>query len=384
MNSRKKHESWRPTPPQELLLTSALFPEKEAIKAWHQWTEKADIDNLDPSSSRLLPLVYKNLQNSPVDEALRTRLKSVYRKTWYRNNIYFSQLDGLVSSFQNNGIQTMLLKGMALTISYYEDFGLRPMEDFDILIPREKTKTAIELMQLNGWRIKDVYKCPINDAFMVVMSGLHFENDLGCQCDLNWNLFKDISLEAGDSDFWENGIQIPLKNVKTLGLRPEDLLLHICKHGSRGERGNIRWIPDVLIILNKKRDTLDWDRILNTAQKYWTTLIMREMFSYLNQFFPSILPLHFLSKLQSSRISLNELKYYETTSRKKEISKVFYRLYWLFRRHKTNSGKGNSSFSSIINFPRYLQVYCNTEHLWLVPFLLVSRSLNKIWKGFFH
>lgn len=384
MKDRNRHKIWRPTARQELLLKSALFPREQALKSWNQWKEKADIDNLDPSSSRFLPMVYKNLQDSLVDEDLRNRLKSVYRKTWYRNNIYYSQLNSLASAFQMNGIPTMLLKGMALTISYYKDFGIRPMEDFDILIPQEKIHTAIEIMQQNGWRIKAFYKCPINDIFLEVKSGLHFENDLGCQCDLNWNLFKDSAIEDGDADFWKNAIPIAVKNAVTLALRPEDLLLHICKHGSRGERGNIRWVPDVLIILNKKRDILDWDRLLSNTHKFSMTLYLREMFSYLEQTFPSILPPFFLSELQNSRISFTEKRYYETTSWKNEVSNSYYRLYWLFRRHQTNSRKRKFSLSNMFNFLKYLQVYCNSKHIWMVPLLLVSKSLNKIWKGFFH
>src|SRR4051794_33088149 len=50
-----------PSPRQTLLLRAALMCGERSVQAWHGWREGGELDDLDPASFRLLPLVYRNL-----------------------------------------------------------------------------------------------------------------------------------------------------------------------------------------------------------------------------------------------------------------------------------------------------------------------------------
>jgi len=60
-------------------------------------------------------------------------------------------MSDVLVSFHRAGIQTILLKGAALILLHYKDPGLRPMVDFDILVPAGKAAAAIKVLTELGW-----------------------------------------------------------------------------------------------------------------------------------------------------------------------------------------------------------------------------------------
>jgi hypothetical protein len=92
-----------------------------AIEAWCEWKAAVDLDRIDEGSSRLLPLLYRNLHSYGVRDPMMQRYKGVHRLTWYKNHLLFHHLLPLVRAFQQEGIETMLLKGAALTLAHYRD-----------------------------------------------------------------------------------------------------------------------------------------------------------------------------------------------------------------------------------------------------------------------
>ena len=82
------------------------------------------------------------------------KFKGIYQLTWYRNQMLFHNMAILLRRFHNAGIQTMIIKGAALTLLYYRDYGLRPMKDFDVLIHTKQATAAINLLKKLGWSSK--------------------------------------------------------------------------------------------------------------------------------------------------------------------------------------------------------------------------------------
>ena len=124
-----------PTPNQELLLRAALLDDAQAIPAWEQWQQTVDFTEIDHRSQKLLPLVYHNLTRLDVSGPLIERSKGYYRLTWYKNHLQFHHMAVVLHDLHQAGIPTLLLKGAAMAVYYYRDPGLRPMEDFDLLVP---------------------------------------------------------------------------------------------------------------------------------------------------------------------------------------------------------------------------------------------------------
>src|SRR5207237_7629349 len=105
--ARRRPDAW-PTREQERLLRAALLRGPLALEAWDEWKAGADMDPLDAGSYRLLPQLYRNLHRQGVDEPVLVLFRGIYRRTWYENQLRFHQLAGLLRSFRDAGIDTMV------------------------------------------------------------------------------------------------------------------------------------------------------------------------------------------------------------------------------------------------------------------------------------
>jgi hypothetical protein len=109
-------------------LRAALRPGDEGVAAWATLRDVLDLDDIwDPDIHRLLPLVYVNLRDAGVDDPDLPRLKGLYRRTWYLNQLKLAEARPWLELLQGEGIDTLLLKGVPLGLEYYGDLGQRPI-----------------------------------------------------------------------------------------------------------------------------------------------------------------------------------------------------------------------------------------------------------------
>ena len=141
---------------QKLLINAAIKPKEVALEQWQQWKLFRNInsqvitngehlpaiyDVLDDGCQRLLPLIFRNLEHSNDYNALL--LKSYYKHIWVKNQQALATVYTIISDFKNLNIDCIVLKGLAMTIGYYKDAGLRVSGDYDLLIPYNKKQLVI-------------------------------------------------------------------------------------------------------------------------------------------------------------------------------------------------------------------------------------------------
>ncbi len=127
-----------------LLLKSALLQGEEAAESWNKYYSDFNYKKVDPVCNKIIPLLYVNLKKHNIETPLLKEFKNIYNITWYKNKLLFNKLFLAIEALSNAGIEAMPLKGMALTLAYYKDFGLRPMNDFDLFIPEKKIDEVID------------------------------------------------------------------------------------------------------------------------------------------------------------------------------------------------------------------------------------------------
>lgn len=378
-------ENWRPSYYQELLLKSALLKGDLALNSWREWEENIDIDNIERYSHRLLALVYKNLKEIGFEDSLTDRLKGVYKKTWYKNETFFYHISLLLPKFYDQGIDTLLLKGVALSLLYYEDNGVRAMEDIDLLVPVDKVKAAIALLEKLNFSIET--KHPIDDFFLRLVHGTSLRNDKGIIIDLHWRHLKRILITDGDNPGWQNAVPVQLNNINSLALNPEEMLLHIFDH-ALSWRGavNIRWVADAITVLNKANTEINWNRFVALVHQYRLKPFIREMLIYLKQAFDAPLPDDLINELDRYELSPNEaryykclMKYYQTNTISGEIPRRLFRLYWSIYFMFINSPVKDRYFpKSLLLIMRFFQVSFNIKYLWLVPVFVPYNTVKRL------
>jgi len=385
MQQSKPYEKWRPTHTQELLLKSALLKGSAAKDSWNVWKGSTNIKQLDASSQRLLPLVYYNLKKNGFEDSLTKKLKSVHRKTWYQNQIFIHHLGQLLHQFHLKGIEVMILKGAALTQLYYKNYALRPMEDLDVLVHQADVKSAMDLLQNIGWSLKIPLKQSLNKAFLVSRSCIHFQNAIGCVCDLNWNLLKMSIFQDDMHSFWSNAIKIRVVDAEALTLNPEDQLLHILKHATDlGYLPNIQWVADAWIILQHQADVINWHRFIDQVERYSLGLFIKNLLPYLQNAFGVSFPDGLIERVASTNSSKIGIEYYKTMHRSPYLSRQFYIFYWLFYFQFRQQSKAERRFPKDIFFiVEGLQARYSIRYVWQVPFILLKKFLRRLFLDIF-
>jgi len=344
------------TPSQELLLRSALFSGEKAINAWMEWKEQTDLQaEMDMGSFRLLPVVYKNLRLLNVEDAWMGRLKGIYRLTWYKNQALFRVATNVLQGLDQAQIPTLILKGAPLALEYYQDLGVRPMNDFDILVPPAQRDKAIEIILKAGWAPMLSQNNTFTQEIKMVRHAWGFVNPSGQSIDLHWRVFALSSENETDDLAWEKSIPITVNAIQTRTLNPTDMLLHVCVHGGQWDiSSSIRWIVDAMFIIRKAQHSIQWEHLVEQAENRRFILPLRLALTYLYDQFQAPIPENTLSQLNHLVVSPIEMKLFKTIASKPTL---FGNLptYWYKYLHQLERRGQEINISSMLNFINYLQ-----------------------------
>jgi len=294
-----------PTPSQELLLRAAVMRGPAALEAWRRWKSRHDLveSELDHGSYRLLPLVYKNVSALGAGEPHLLRLKGIYRYWWCSNQNLFYNGAILLQRLHAAGIRTMLLKGASTSALYYEDMGVRPMADVDVLVPFEQVHAAVDCLARLGWRAAS----GSIDEEIRYRHSTPMVNDAGREFDLHWHSLRECLRADSDAGFWRRSVPVAMLHAETRGLAPADALLHTVVHGMRwNEEPTIRWIADAMTILHAAEDRIDWEALVREACDRRVQLRLVQGLGYLRRTFEAPIPPAAWARLVAARPSRTE------------------------------------------------------------------------------
>lgn len=257
------------------LLKAALFTAAEALPFWNLWKLHWQLEsipkeainysifvNVDDESRRILPLVYRNLEQT--QDSLLPALREAYRNTWMRNQQLLHRAQQVVNSCNEAGIPTMLLKGIPMSLHYYKDMGVRPMGDVDVLVPWQKVEDAILVLKKFGNQPD-----PVEYKYRHLIHAMHCFDEGGVDVDLHWQAFffqqhtEKCVLEKRD---FRQPITLAEDNHSFI-LSDSYQLFHTIIHGTIGGQPTIRWVPDAYIIL-KKSDSINLNAIFEYGERY--------------------------------------------------------------------------------------------------------------------
>ncbi len=367
----KKPGGCWPTPLQHLLLCAILKKDKEALQKWQAQTE---LERIDLASHKLLPMLYKKDPQNPT-------LKGMYRFTWSQNKLLFHKAIPVLRNMREAGIPTLLLKGAALIPLYYQDFGLRAMFDFDVMVPVSQAEQAIEIVKSLGWkqipnRVRSNRK--LTQPVFRVINAVSFEDDKGQELDLHWHVLADNCHPDADKLFWEGAVEMEIQGEPTLTLNPTDLLFHVCVHGVKWNvYPPIRWVADAVMILRCDREQIDWDRLVIHAEYHRMILPLRDTLFYLKSEFVPEIPQEVLDRLSALPVKEREMKEFQLRTSPRETLPCIMRDYWY--RHMRYTGK-EEWWNNLVRLPKFLQSSWALPHLYQVPIHMAKIPLQYLFQ----
>ena len=380
MNKIRRGNGW-PTSKQEKLLKACLLSGFEAHEAWIEWKNTTVIERIDPASYKLLPLVACNPDLRTLQDPLLTKCRWLHRQTLITNRLHFEKSMPLLSQLLKSGIdKIVLLKGIAMIVGYYKDFGARVIGDIDLLIPRSNAETAVSILLSTGWRSLlprlDVQCAEQLDRWHAV----NFVHKEGMNIDLHWSLSLESSAPL-DSAVLQAAVPLA-KNPLTLYLpNPGDLLLQTCIHGIKQCRVPlIRWVADALVLLKQSEKEIDWDRLVYLARQSHLCLSLSAAFDYLINRFNAPIPSSVVTDLDKNTPTSLEIREYWANARGYKNLAGWHR-FCLKRGHL-------SAQSQLLHIHQYLQFSSLVKSPWQLPFFglywVFTRSIRYLFRKSLH
>jgi hypothetical protein len=225
------------------------------------------------------PLLYWHFHRGRWPEAIPTPVREALTRAYYntlaQNTLLLLELAKVLDLFAQADIPVMVLKGGALADGYYDDIGLRPMGDLDVLIPQAKLEAAFEIVRGLGYTPYDVEIIP--GARREVWHHESWRGGPGKQLglELHWHL---IAGPADDRNVpvdwfwtqteWREGRSV-LAGMNIPQMNPTAHLLYLAahlslKHGGNDER--LIWFYDADRLI--RAGQVDWAQFIRQAQGF--------------------------------------------------------------------------------------------------------------------
>lgn len=236
--------------------------------------------------NRLQPLMNLRLAFAPTPpawEPVLEQMHGAYQANLIRAYGHLAAGTRLVQQMEQAGIRCLAFRGPFFGCSLYEDAGIRLFSDLDLLIPAARRRQALDVARDGGYRVSEGL-LPVR---FFERHHLHWRLERPTDdvvCELHWAF--DHPYKAFRVDYDAILGQSETRIAEGYGWRephPNHLLIvagmHAAKHCRVGrdyveapdfrrhviEEGWLTHWLDVLAILRKYGDRLDWDEILRDA-----------------------------------------------------------------------------------------------------------------------
>ncbi len=320
MTDSSRQGGFFPTPGQLFLLKASVFPPDEALVYWKRWLQTLDIresdfknlnfpeefySKLDRASVRILPIVWKNLEDFENEEI--TFLKRSSKGIWLKNQMLISSMAMMLELLGNAGIDHMIIKGIPLGLKYYKDPSLRVAGDGDILVPFDQKQAALHALAASPQGYRPGYLDRMMSPYLHA-AHLHAANHT--DIDLHWNLFGEhTGIPDIDNVFWEKSLAFDMQGTRTRVLSPTHQFFTSMAHGRYYDIPSpIRWINDCVVIARSA--AINWDEVTNLAVRFRFVPFFREGLGLLQREFRIDVPESILRFLKNAGISEDEERYH--------------------------------------------------------------------------
>lgn len=136
-----------PTQLQSLLLRAVTLPAEQAVEAWRRWAAEVAVDDLEPDSQWLLPLLFVRLRAAEVSSDAIERYANVFRHNWYTSHVRLNALRLVLDGLRAFGHEPVVLGPVSMAVAFYPVLGARPFGSLTLAAPRNLTADQISSVE---------------------------------------------------------------------------------------------------------------------------------------------------------------------------------------------------------------------------------------------
>ena len=265
-----------------------VLSERASLVAWDEFTP-ADWELFARMADRegVAPLMYWKLKDTSkeVPPSTFNFLRSTYYQTLAQNTLMYRELERILEALDEASIPVIVLKGAALAATVYEDIGLRPMGDLDLLVKRENLDRAAETIKTVGFHRVSKDRIPglnelIGHAFLLMSNSKQ-----NIAIELHWNLIEgSADWRSPPTDwFWQQSYRVDKVNCRECigigwpSLLPVSNLLYLAahmmlQHGLSQSR--LLWLFDINQLISVRYEEIHWNELISRAKTFnWVEAI---------------------------------------------------------------------------------------------------------------
>ena len=266
---------------------------------------------------RLAPLLSSVTYGSNL---LPTDLAATIRHTYLRYAVHnarqLQELGDVISTFDNENIDIIVLKGAALAETIYANIALRPMVDMDILIHRRDLEKAIPILNSLGYFSADLETHPgmitaYENELLLHKVGA---GDLDIALELHWSLLDSphYQQKLRMDWFWRTAQLSKIAGETALVLGIEGQLLHLCSHISLHHAGGgMLWLHDVAEVLYRHESNVNWNTLMAKAEEYDLVLSLQQVMNQVDKAWDLQLTTDMIDKLNQLQPSDREQQVFD-------------------------------------------------------------------------
>ncbi len=176
----------------------------------------------------------------------------------------------ILKKLEKKKIKAVILRGQILADRVYEDVGLRPWSDLDLLIRKEDWKEVVELF------LKERYKphalsLPLMERafsshFRVIPLHCNFHTP-DVVIELHTDLIHLALPVRNMEEVWGRIQEVESEEGKIYLLSWEHLLINLCLHLNRFGFNRLLWFCDIHELVRKYGKEIDWEYLINFSRR---------------------------------------------------------------------------------------------------------------------
>jgi len=222
---------------------------------------------------RLGALLHSVLSPLSVPVPIRNRLRAAWMDGRRRYVLGAEQLARVLSSFKDEGVPVIPLRGPALAELLYRDPSLRPFTDLDLLVRETDLARALPLLTRLGYRhLEGGHSLSHELTWRHAASFISGRPD-ELPIDLHWGLVDYPGIAPATmvhhQELWDRVVRVETPGGAYLGLSPEDLLIYLALHWAiHHALSGLGWPLDLALLIHRQRDAWNWEAVAECARRW--------------------------------------------------------------------------------------------------------------------
>jgi hypothetical protein len=195
------------------------------------------------------PVVMSNLLSAFATTIPQRALEETIRRERDSRAMALSRtlvLVDLVEKMSLAGLETLVLKGPAISQLAYGGESFRTFADIDLLLTRSDLERGRDLLLSLGY--ERVYDPAHEKRLITDQHALEFSRP-GMKVELHWCLLsRHLRLHIDPAELWSEAVEIECVGRTIRVLAPHQLYFFLCAHGAKHEWDRVRWVCDLFQI----------------------------------------------------------------------------------------------------------------------------------------